>query len=382
MELMNVRESIHSEPAAGKGPNQEMTVQFQAARGGLVRNGDVESLLESFLVSAAVAFLGIRAYLALTNYPQVGGHGFHIAHMLWGGLLMLVGLVLLLAFLGGRIRAAAAVLGGLGFGTFIDELGKFITSDDNYFFQPTIAIIYAIFIILYLVFRAIDSRGVGSPRATLAQALDATTTAALSSFAADDRSRALRLLANTSPTDPVARSLQRGVSQVKPHAAPAPMAAIRFIGWLRERYGDLVHLRWSTLIVVALMGALAVTGLASVVMEIVRDPAFTRSDPSLSLGDAIKTVAGLATDVLVVIGLIRLRRSRLTSFEWFKRAVFVSLFLVQFFSFYESGLSAAWGLLLSLFLLSVLNYAIAREKTAGGGSESAPESPGDSVVHV
>jgi hypothetical protein len=372
---MNVRKRIHSELVAGKGTEREMPIQHRPARGGPVRNGDVGNLLESFLVSAAVAFLGIRTYLALTNYPQVAGHGFHIAHMLWGGLLMLVGLVLLLAFLGGRIRAVAAVLGGLGFGTFIDELGKFITSDDNYFFQPTIAIIYAIFIILYLVFRAIEDRSVQSPRATLAQALDATTTAALSDFAADDRRRALRLLADTSPADPVARSLQQGVSQVQPHAAPAPMAAIRLIGWFRARYGDLVQRRWSAVIVVVLMGALAVTGLASVVMEIVRDPAFTRSDPSLSLGDAIKIAAGLATDVMVVIGLIRLGRSRLTAFEWFKRAVLVSMFLVQFFSFYESGLSAAWGLLLSLFLLSVLNYAITREKSACEGAREPWEVP-------
>jgi len=33
---------------------------------------------------------------------------------------------------------------------FIDELGKFITSDNNYFFQPTISLIYIVFIIIFL----------------------------------------------------------------------------------------------------------------------------------------------------------------------------------------------------------------------------------------
>lgn len=52
-----------------------MGIQYRTTRGGSVRNGDVDGLLESFLVSAAVAFLGIRIYLALTNYPQLGVHG-------------------------------------------------------------------------------------------------------------------------------------------------------------------------------------------------------------------------------------------------------------------------------------------------------------------
>lgn len=339
-----------------------MGIQYRTTRGGPVRNGDVDTLLESFLVSAAVAFLSIRIYLALTNYPQLGGHGFHIAHMLWGGLLMLVGLILLLAFLGGRIRRMAAIIGGLGFGTFIDELGKFITSDNNYFFQPTVAIIYAIFVALYVVFQDIEDRGSHSSGAKLARALDATTTAAISSFAADDRRRALRLLADTNPADPVARSLQLGVFQVEPRPSVGPMAAIRIVAWLRTEYDDLIQRNWFGVVVVVMMGALAGTGLASVVTEIVRDPAFSRTDPSLSLGDLIKIAADVVANALIVLGLISLRQSRLSAYEWFKRAVLVSLLLVQFFSFYEAGLSAAWGLLLNLFLLGALTFGIRREK--------------------
>jgi hypothetical protein len=63
-------------------------------------------------------------------------------------------------------------VGGVGFGFFIDELGKFITSDNNYFFQPAAALIYLIFIGLFLVSRALQRRRGLSPREKLSNAID------------------------------------------------------------------------------------------------------------------------------------------------------------------------------------------------------------------
>src|SRR3990167_6561029 len=105
---------------------------------------DVEAgdLVENFLVSAIASILVIRLFLAITGYPQLGGENFHIAHMLWGGFLMMVAVIGLLVFLNKETKYIASILGGIGFGTFIDELGKFITKDNNYFYQTTIGIIY------------------------------------------------------------------------------------------------------------------------------------------------------------------------------------------------------------------------------------------------
>jgi hypothetical protein len=114
-----------------------------------------EDLLENFLISAVGAVLLLRLFLSLTGYPQLGGSGLHLAHVIWGGLLMLVGLFMALGFLSHPAHEWAAVLGGIGFGVFIDEVGKFITQDNDYFFQPTIAIIYVIFILIYLTIRAL-----------------------------------------------------------------------------------------------------------------------------------------------------------------------------------------------------------------------------------
>jgi hypothetical protein len=122
----------------------------------LFRNDEVGDLLEIFLVSAVVSILIIRFYLMLTGYPQIGGGSLHIAHMLWGGLLMLFALVFVFSFAGKKVLKITAVVGGIGFGTFIDELGKFITNDNDYFFQPTIALLYVLFIILFFTFRFIQ----------------------------------------------------------------------------------------------------------------------------------------------------------------------------------------------------------------------------------
>src|SRR5450755_87649 len=107
----------------------------------LTRNAEAPLLFEGFLVAAVCSFLGIRWFLALTGYPKIGSNGIHIAHMLWGGLLMLLALILLLSFLNRSVEHAAAIIAGLGFGTFIDEIGKFVTSDNNYFYRPAISLI-------------------------------------------------------------------------------------------------------------------------------------------------------------------------------------------------------------------------------------------------
>src|SRR5918998_6073135 len=98
-------------------------MRLRMRRLGLLRDLQSGHNVELFLVSAVSAVLAIRAYLRLANYPQVGGDSLHIAHMLWGGMLMLAALLILLTFIGRASERLAAFIGGVGFGTFIDEVG-------------------------------------------------------------------------------------------------------------------------------------------------------------------------------------------------------------------------------------------------------------------
>ena len=159
-----------------------------------VRSVDIGPLQDTFLIAAVTMIIVIRLQLWLTNYPQLGGGRLHIAHLLWGGLFMLLAILLLLSVLGRRWRRRAAILGGIGFGFFIDELGKFITEDNDYFFQPTAALIYIIFIALYLATRAMQSRRGLSEREYLANAIDLFAEAATRDLDARDKARALELL--------------------------------------------------------------------------------------------------------------------------------------------------------------------------------------------
>jgi hypothetical protein len=114
-----------------------------------IRSVAIGDLHEIFLVSSIGMILVIRLQLWATNYPKLGSGRLHFAHLLWGGLLMLVAIGILLSFVDRRLRVPTAVVAGAGFGFFIDEVGKFVTSNNDYFFKPTGAIIYLTFIVVY-----------------------------------------------------------------------------------------------------------------------------------------------------------------------------------------------------------------------------------------
>lgn len=100
----------------------------------------------------AFSVTATRLFLNITGFPQIGGGDLHIAHVLWGGLFLFAASLLPLIWVNPWVLNLSALLSGLGVGLFIDEVGKFITSSNNYFYPMAAPIIYAFFLLTVLVF--------------------------------------------------------------------------------------------------------------------------------------------------------------------------------------------------------------------------------------
>jgi hypothetical protein len=127
---------------------------------------------ENVVISFVVTLLGIRMFLEITGYPQIASGALHIAHVLWGGLFLLIASLVALMFRNRSLLTLSSVLTGIGWGFFIDELGKFITADNDYCFRPAAPIIYVTFLCLWLLVLYLRRDNVPSANAQIYHVLD------------------------------------------------------------------------------------------------------------------------------------------------------------------------------------------------------------------
>ena len=125
------------------------------------------------MLSFAASVSLTRLFLELTGYPQLGDAELHIAHVLWGGLLLFVAALLPLIYANRWVYDVSAVLAGIGVGLFIDEVGKFITQTNDYFYPAAAPIIYAAFLLTVLLFMRVRNPISTDSRAELYRALEA-----------------------------------------------------------------------------------------------------------------------------------------------------------------------------------------------------------------
>ncbi len=331
-----------------------------------IRNIRALDQLELFIVSAVSSLLLLRFYLYLTGYPQVGGGNLHIAHMLWGGALMLISMILSMSFLGQRILRLNAFIGGIGFGIFIDEIGKFLTKDNNYFFRPAIGIIYAIFVILYLVADFLGRRTRYTSREYQLNAVAQLEEAVLLNLDASEKARTAELLKKADPDSPITKHLTTLLHSVDTVAAEKPNRLERLLAFVDKKYQHLWKYRESNWLVqgffiieVGLFTLAVLLTLASN-FDSVRDFFEGTADygHSLVIGQLASTIVAA---VFAGIGIVKLASDRSRAFEYFRRATITNLLLTEFFMFSRLQFGAMPSFIFNLVLLGLINLVIAQE---------------------
>jgi hypothetical protein len=312
---------------------------------------------ELFLFTAVATVLVVRTALAVTGYPQVGGGGLHVAHVLWGGLLMGVAIVLVEILPGTRVRVRAAFIGGIGFGLFIDEIGKFLTKDVDYFFKPAIAIMYAVFIVAYLVVRTVLTRRRLDDRRRLALAAAAVTDLSLGQLDAHARNYALTLLEGVDADSGLRKSAE-AIRSALSAQQPAGRSLESTLSAQRDRVAAIADRALGS----RLAKRLVFIVLAVSVADVVANAAVSMANPGTASFTRTVLDTGLPSLVsaaLVVAGGVRAWQGRQdTGLRLVQSAVLLQMLFTQVVVFNRVQFFGLLGFAVDLVVLAVLRLTL------------------------
>lgn len=340
-----------------------------------VRDLRAGARLQTFLVSATVAVLTLRLFLEITGYPQLGPGGLHIAHMLWGGLLMLAAIVILFSFIGKEIERLAVVVAGIGFGTFMDEVGKFVTQDNDYFYRPAVAIIYVTFVLLYFATRAIHTLRAHSEREYLVNALVEMEDVALHDLDEEESKRLQAYLDRCEPDHPLTRVLRRALKSVRLVPGSAPSRLTKLGRWVGRQYRRIASRPAFPNLIVGIFLVELLVKLSYIVLVAFAarpelpappDPALfelpATQAKTISFAQWAEIGSWAVSALFVARGMFLIRRSRISAFRSFEGSVLVAIFITHVFSFYRNQFLALLGLAFSVLMLISVRYAIRQER--------------------
>ena len=211
-----------------------------------------------------------------------------------------------------------------------------------------------VFVVLLLVARAISRNVAVSQQCALVNAFDLAKEAVIRDMNETERADALTMLGRCDPADPVVRQLTalvRGMTEV-PRSGAGPYLRVK--ASLHRLVLRLSGNRWFRILVVGWYVALA---LVALVYPLLAGTSFSELD----FAEKGQLLSAVATGVLVVIGIVRWRRSSLAAYRWFERAVLVTLFIYEFFAFYQDQLAAVFGLAIVLITYMTIRLLVREE---------------------
>lgn len=339
-------------------------------RGPLTRNFLGQGHAESFLFIAIATILLTRLYLKLTGYPQVGGGNLHIAHTLYGELLMMLALLVGWLLLGKGARTLAVVLGGIGFGLVLDEVGKFVTKDNDYFYGPSAEIMYVLVVVVLVSTRALRAVRPLSAHEYLASASVIAADGVARGLSEQQREIGLRLVEHAHRGGAAAEDVEhvRGLLQ-SARTASDHLHAVR--SWLRQLIPAFVESPWLArligwVIVAAALGSLSYhwlgVALGGYFYHDFYDDRSVRIDlAGTSVGTTILMIGAVLTLAMALPAAIALRRTdRIWPLHWLRDAALLFTLVSALVHFATEGFAALINLSIGLLAMAILSYQLDR----------------------
>lgn len=336
----------------------------RARRGLITRSATGPAAAEAFVIIAIATILITRGFLQLAGYPQVGGGDLHIAHALYGGALMMLALLVGWMVLGQGARNVAVIMGGIGFGLFLDEVGKFITKDNDYFYGPSAEIMYILVVFILVGARIVRdfrpltaqeclasateiaadgvARGLADHRREIGLAL---ADQARDGGAADtDLAHVRALLLSAGRASDRLYRLQNSVPKLIPDFFRSPRW-VPVVGWLMVVFA----------LVAVLFGALGIA-----LGGYFYDAHHIKLNlEARSVASIILLVSALLTLAISLPAMIARRRTRkVWPLRWLRNAALIFTFLNALVDFATEGFGALLNMSIGLFTLAVLSYQL------------------------
>lgn len=347
-----------------------MDTTYRERRSAITRSAVGPSAAEAFVIIAIATILITRLYLELTGYPQIGGGDLHIAHALYGGALMMLALIVGWMVLGFGARVACVVMGGIGFGLFLDEVGKFVTKDNDYFYGPSAEIMYVLVVVILVGARVVRdfrplsaqeclasaagiaadgvARGLAAHRREIGLAL--VDNAVSAGADPDDARRVRELLESADPASDRLRALQRRALALIPNFFRSPRW-VPVVGWLLV-VGSFFSVSLGAL-GVALGGYFYEDDHVSVVLD------------GLNIASVILLVSAVLTLGIALPAMIGRRRTNAVwPLRWLRNAALIFTLLNALVDFATEGFGALITMAIGLFALALLSYQLDRATVA------------------
>lgn len=333
-----------------------------------------ESVLD-LMIWALCSLLGTRLFLEITGYFTIGHGVWHIAHVLWGGLFMLLGLLLMLIFYGKLSREIGAVLAGIGWGLFIDEIGKYLTRDNNYWFRPAIIFIYISFVILFFVYRSLEKKKTISSQVLWYELLESLEEVAGNDLEVSEKKsllsqiKQLKNYPSSQNSQVLLSGLEKYVHRLHPQKDHQEFDLPRFLAKILNTTYSRLFKKKIILISLSLYSLWYVFDKFVDMTKVIFNPhrllliqTYYRHYDFFSKTDVYMVTTKFIVEIIVaafyLIGLIFwLRKKSRRGIRFYQWGLLINIFIGSIFKFYFEQFSAVFGLILALILWQWLdNY--------------------------